>query len=814
MTKLVKNSLTHIVAVVILLLISVAYFYPQLEGKKVKQGDVVQFLGMTQEVNNFKKETGETSLWTNSMFGGMPTYQIRTIKAGNNLQITDKVNRLFIKHPIGRFFAAMIGFYILMIVLGVNRWIALTGAIAFGLTTNSLILYEAGHMTKVKAISYFPLVAAGLLLTFRKSYIWGGLLFALGLGLNIMSGHPQMTYYFFLTLIFFGIAQLVHSIRKNKLPHFFKATGVTIVALILALAANTSSLWVTYEYSKDTMRGKPILEKGADNNGLQSSSETDGLAWDYAMQWSNNGVDILSALIPGIAGGSGSEVVGSDSETIKSLKKKGMRVPKDMPVPLYWGALPFTAGPIYLGAIIIFLFIMGLMLVKGPVKWWLAFGTLLTFMLSMGKNMEGFNEFFFNYVPLYNKFRTPNSVLSVASFLMPLLGFLALDQVLKGKSSKKEVIKSLYVSGGITAGISLIIFLLGPSLFDFTHAGDARLEQMGYPIDAIINDRISLMKGDALRTLVLILISAGAIWAFVNKKIKQNILLGVIGVLVLFDFWTIGHRYLNSDDFIKAKNATTLQPRSVDQQILKDPDLSYRVFDVTQDPFQSSFTSYFHKSLGGYHAAKLQRYQDIIDHHLTKNNMAVINMLNTKYFITKDNSGNPIAQQNPGALGNAWFVSAVNIVNTPNEEIDALTGIKADSVAIIHKEFSDYLNGLNIQKNGTIKLTEYQPNHLTYTSQSSSEQLAVFSEIWYGPNKGWQAYIDGKPVDHIRANYILRAMKVPAGSHTIEFKFDPKAYDKGVTISFIFSGLILLAFLGYAAWSLYQLSKKEEEMEN
>ena len=434
----------HLLAAVILYTLSAVYFLPQLQGEKVRQSDVINYIGMAQESREFYKETGERTLWTNSMFGGMPTYQITTVNASNQLQFLDKLFRVFGggDQPIGRFFTAMIGFYILLVVLGVNPWLSLTGAIAFGLTTNSVILFEAGHMTKIRAVAYFPLITAGLLLIFRSRYLWGGLLFAIGLGLNIYSNHIQMTYYFFLTLIIFGIAQLIHSVRNKEMPHFWRSAGTVLAATVLALGTAASNLWVTYEYSKDTMRGEPVLEKTGEV--VQSSSETEGLDWNYAMQWSNGVIDVFASFIPGVAGGGSMEKVSANTPLYQDPNWQRMTQANGSRAPLYWGALNSTSGPIYLGTIVFFLFLMGLTLIKGPVKWWLALGVLLTFLLSMGKELAWFNEFFFYYVPLYNKFRTPNSVLSVASFLMPLLGFLALHKVaakryLQGRNSQEPV---------------------------------------------------------------------------------------------------------------------------------------------------------------------------------------------------------------------------------------------------------------------------------------------------------------------------------------------------------------------------------------
>ncbi len=812
MNPILKRVLPHVTAVLTFIVLSTIYFLPQLEGKLLRQSDIMQYRGMSQEVREFQKKTGEQSLWTNAMFGGMPTYQINTVSSGNSLKIADRIFSFFRggDQPIGRFFSAMIGFYILLVLLGVNPWLSIAGAIAFGFTTNSLILFEAGHMTKMKSITYFPLIAAGILLAFRQRYLWGGLLFALGMGLNLLSNHPQMIYYLFLTLIILGIGQFIYDLKQNRLPAFFKALGVLIIAGLFAFGSAASNLWVTMEYSNDTMRGNPILTiDNSDPNKVQSSSETEGLAWDYAMQWSNGTLDLFASFIPGVVGGGTSESAEKMEKTLRNPQWSNfVRQYRQMP-PLYWGALPFTSGPAYFGAAILFLFILGLLVVKGPVKWWLGLGTLLTFMLSMGKNMEWFNELFFNYVPLYNKFRTPNSVLTVTSFLVPLLGFLGLSKIISGKMGKAEALKNVMIAGGISAAIFLFFALIGPSVFDFSHPNDLNYEQAGFDLSPLISDRQAYMRSDSWRAFILAALAVGLLWFYLKGTIKKgHLILGII-LVILFDLWTVGKRYIDHDSFQSAAAVTTMNPSPADEKILSDQQPHFRVFDQS-DPntFQSSRTSYFHKSLGGYHAAKLQRYQDIIDHHLSKGNQRVFNMLNTKYFILSDDNNVPYAQLNPRTFGNAWFVNQVRTVDTHNEEIDALNEIDPSNEAAIHTDFSDYTSGLNFNKNGNISLTEYKPNRLTYSSNTNSEQLAVFSEVWYGPNKGWQAYIDGEPVEHIRANYILRAMKVPAGQHTIEFAFEPKSFRTGKWLSTIFSSLILIGFIGSLGFFGYQYFQK------
>jgi hypothetical protein len=810
---MLQKSLPHLAAIAVFLLLSVFFFRPQLSGKLIEQGDIMQYLGMAKEANDYKTANGEDPLWTNSMFGGMPTYQINTVSAGNNLKFIEQVGRLFIAEPIGQFFLAMLSFYVLMLTLGVHPIIGIMGSVAFGLTTNNLILYEAGHLTKLKSISFFPLIASGALLAFRGRLLWGGVIFATGLGLNIFSNHVQMTYYLALTFIFLGFAQLIHDIKEGKLLQFLKATSVLLLAAGLALGATASNLMTTLEYSRETMRGKPILEKPAEGGAdAGSSSYTEGLAWDYAMQWSNGTLDVLAGFIPGITGGSSSEKVGKGAQFYKDLaplyQQSGQAPPPTFQIPLYWGELPFTSGPIYFGVIAVFLFVLGLFVIKGPLKWWVGLGVLLTVLLSMGKNLEGFNRFMFDYFPLYNKFRTPNSVLSITSFLIPMLAFAALGRALTLKDVGKKELNALYIATGISGGIALFFAILGPSFFDFSAAGDANFLRGTLKQESLIADRKSLMRGDSFRALLLVLLSAGLLWAYWKKYLQKTILLAGFGVLVLFDVWSVGRRYIDDSSFTdRTDYENRFKPTPADQLILKDKDPNFRVFDRSgeqSNPFASSRASYFHKSIGGYHAAKLQRYQDIIDRHLSKGNMKVFNMLNTKYFILTEPDGQPVVEPNVGAIGNAWFVSNINMAENADSEINALEGFVPEEDAIVHKEFESYVNGFKPDKAGDIKLTSYSPNKLVYSSTAPSEQFAVFSEIWYGPDKGWKAYVDGQPADHIRADYILRAMRVPAGTHKIEFVFEPNSFQTGKLISTISSSVILAAFLGLVGFYGYK----------
>ena len=830
--SLLKKSIPHITAIVTFLIINAIYFSPQLQGKMVESGDVVAHKGMSKEMVDHYAKTGERTLWTNAMFGGMPTYQIGAFQPTNMVKYVEKVVHLFIGRPIGYFFAMMVTFYIMMLLLGVSPWLSMVGAVAFSLTTNNIVLFGAGHMTKLRVFGFFGIMTAGMLLAFRKKHLVGAVLFALGLGVCLYANHVQMVYYLFITYLVYGLVELYQHAKRGAMADFGKAALYLIVAGLVAIGSNTSNLWTTYEYSKDTMRGDPILKSAA--AAPTSSSNTEGLEWGYAMQYSNGFLDLFSSFIPGVVGGGSSEPVGKESAFAQDIKKRGGRNLSNLRAPLYWGEVgktTSTAGPIYFGAVVFFLFLMGLFLVKGPVKWWVGIGVLLTFMLSMGDNLEWFNRLVYNYFPLYTKFRTPNSVLAITSFLIPILATLAVSNILGGKVDKKEALHALYISTGVMGLICLFFALMGSSFFDFSHARDAVYEsRYNMNLDAIRADRASLMQSDSFRSLVFILVTAGLIWAFLNNKIKQTLLIGSLALVTVWDLWQVDKRYLDHDKFVvRSQFENFSRPRPVDEAILKDADLYYRVHDLSIDPFNTSSTSYFHKTIGGYNPAKLQRYQDMIDRYIAPQDQLlrsglsniqtfsqvdsilkkvnVLNMLNTRYVIA-----NPEADplRNPHAMGNAWFVDSYRVVNSANEEIDALRGLNAEKEAIVHAEFQEELNGLTIQKNGTIQLTGYEANHLTYQSNTTSEQLAVFSEIWYGPNKGWNVYVDGQPADHIRVNYALRAMRVPAGEHTIEFKFEPSAYYTGTKVTLVFSLLILAGLL----WLLYTILKPLLESSN
>ncbi len=772
----------HCIAIGTFLVLCMAYFYPQLQGKEIPQGDITQYRATAKEIHDYYEETGEVALWTNSMFAGMPSYQVSMRTPGNKTKVVEKVFNLFLKRPIGYFLAMMIGFYLMCIAFGMSPLTSLLGSIAFGLTVNHFVLFETGHTSKLRAFAFFGVIVAGMINAYRGKYLFGATLFALGLALEIGVNHIQMTYYLFLCLLVYLGFILYRDIKANNIQNFVKASAFLLVGAFLAIGANASRLWTTYEYSKDTIRGEPILTTSTPNES--SSSEVEGLAWDYAMGWSNGTMDLFTYLIPGVVGGGSREPI-SGSSAFAQITNQTQAGTVD--APMYWGDLPFTSGPSYVGAIILFLFILGAIVVRGDMRWWLISTTILTLLLSMGKNLEFFNRLFFEYFPLYNKFRTPNSIMSITEFLMVLMGTWTLSEIVRGKVDREKLRKGMLYAGGITIGLCLFFLLLGPSIFSFTSAGDARYDPR--LVDALVSDRKSLMRMDALRSMAFIGLGFGLLHYYLKGKIRQSWMLVGMALLVTIDVWGVGRRYLDSDNFVTpGRTEVAFTPRQPDQVIMKDSDIHFRVFDMTADIDKNAIPSYHHKSIGGYHAAKLQRYQDLIDKYIIAGHMPVLNMLNTKYFI--DQQGQ--LQVNTQAFGNAWFVSSLQEVGSPDEEFNALQTIDPATTAVYHQDYSDYVGDFNPQVSGTISLTEYSPNKLTYESTGNTEQFAVFSEIWYGPNKGWHAYIDGEEVPFIRVDYALRGLRVPQGAHTIVFEFTPRSFYVGEKISTISSILILL----------------------
>lgn len=807
-------GLNYILPILLFIGIAYAYFSPQLEGKVLKAHDTEVYLASAKEVNDFRRETGEEALWTNSMFGGMPAYHISTVYSGNKVSIIGKI-LLLGKRPASYLFLWFISFFVLMLALGVNPWLSFAGALAYGFTSNFFVLTGAGHMTKILTLGYSALVFAGLIWAFKGKRLLGASILGISLSLMLNSGHPQMTYYTGLGVLIYGLVYLVFAFKEKTLPNFFITVGMLLVAVVLAVGTNYGRMVSDARYAKYTTRGKTELTVPTG----EETNRTGGLDKNYIWDWSYGKGETFTIMIPNFRGGA-SKSVGRDSESYKTLRKNGVKEPQRAVQSLYayWGPQQITSGPSYFGAVIIFLFVLGLFLVKGREKWWLLALSLFSILLSWGKNLPWFAGFFIDYFPLFNKFRDMSMLLVITHFTMPVLAILALKEVLQQKWDNTNINKSLYWSFGLTGGLSLIFALIPTLAGSFTSENEmiaSRLEASlpGWLMDSLIQDRQNLLKSDAFRSFGLILIGAGLIWAFINKKIKQPLVIGLFAVLFVIDLWPVDKRYLNNDNFVsKSKGAKVVQKTKADEVILQDKDLDYRVLNLTVSPFNDATTSYYHKSIGGYHGAKLQRYQELIEAYIspemqkmTQNfkgatgaseifkGLSAINMLNTKYVIVNPNSG-PI--KNPLALGNAWPVSQIKLVANADEELAGVGTINPSKQAVVDKKFLGALKGFKDDTITTakVKLISYAPNHLKYTYQSDKQEAVIFSEIYY--EDGWNAYIDGEKSDYFRANYVLRGLVVPQGNHEIEFKFEPTSFYTGNTISLASSILLILVFLG------------------
>ncbi len=820
---ILKKYIPYIAAFFIFLFLTLAYLSPVLEGKKLQSNDVSNFKGMSKEIADFRAETGEEPLWTNSMFGGMPAYQISTKYNSNLIRYIDKIFRLGLPHPAWIVFLYMFGFYILLIVLRVNPWLSIAGAIAFGFSSYFFIILEAGHNSKAHAIAYMAPVLAGFILTYRGKYIWGGLMTVLFLALELLAGHPQITYYLMLAVLIFGITEFFNAVKTKNFQPFIRSSAVVIIAVILALLTNIASLWATWEYGKYTIRGKTELTTEKENR-------TSGLDKDYATQWSYGVGETMTLIIPDVRGGA-SGIIGNDEYALDGVDNRFKEYVANS-ANRYWGNQPFTSGPVYVGAIIMFLFLYGLFIVKGKLKWWVLAATILSVMLSWGKNFMPLTEFFLDYVPGYNKFRAVSMILVIAELMIPIIAILAINQIFNDPGSfKKKInifgisINPFYLSFGVTAGVSLLFALFPGAFFSFLSDQEVQTiasqqksnPEYGKQITEFFANveiaRARILKADAFRSFIYIVLAAGVIWAFANSKLKMGYAIALITLLILVDMWSVDKRYLNNEKFVsKSKVNVPFRATKADEFILKDKDPDFRVLNLTVDPFADASTSYYHKSIGGYHGAKLRRYQELYDHQIKgKFNMAVLNMLNTKYIIQPDENKQPAVSPNMQALGNAWFVQEIKWVKNADEELDALSDFNPAKTAVIDERFETDLKGYTsiMDTAALIRLIEYAPNDLKYQVNTLKDQLAVFSEIYYP--KGWNAYVDGELKTHFRVNYVLRGMIVPAGKHLVEFKFEPKAYNIGEKISFASSLLVILLVLGYIGFEIKKkVSTKEE----
>ena len=817
-----KKLLPDLIAILAFVLLSFAYFFPaDIENRILFQHDTAAGAGAGQEVKEYYEQTGERSRWTNSLFGGMPMYQIApSYDSTKSLQWVQKAYQLFLPDYVCLTFMLMLGFYILLRVFGIPVWLAGLGGIMWAFSSYFFILISAGHIWKFITLAYVPPTIAGIVLAYRGKLLWGGILTALFVALQITSNHVQMSYYFFFVILFFVGAYFEKAWRTKTLPQFFKASAVLIVAALVGIAANVSNLYHTYAYSKETMRGKSELVQTGDA-AKQTSS---GLDRDYITQWSYGIDETLTLLVPNFKGGASAAL--SQSETAMS-KANPMYSSLYGSLTQYFGTQPMTSGPVYVGAFVLFLFVLGCFIVKGPLKWALIGATFFSIVLSWGKNFMPLTDFFIDYVPLYNKFRAVSSILVIAEFTIPLLAIFALKRLLEEPEILKQEKKPLGISLLLTAGIALLLAVAPGSIGSgYVPAQEAQMLQNAVNQQMIPANELSgilanlgemraeLVSSDALRSFIIIGIGCSLLWLYASGKLRSSLTIAGITILCLADMWGVNKRYLNDAQFVPHSIRTeTFTKTNTDELILQDTSLDYRVLNFATSTFDDNNTSYWHKSVGGYHPAKLRRYQEMIEHHISPemqaaykaigtagwemdsvdaNNFRVLNMLNTKYFIF------PAGQQrqtvpilNPHAYGNAWFVNKVQYVNNANEEIDALDSIIPTETAVVDARFKDVLKGATESYKdslSSIRLTSYAPNRLTYETNNAQDGIAVFSEIYY-PD-GWHVTIDGQPAELARADYILRTMYVPAGQHTIEMRFDPTSLH--VTEGIAYGALALL----------------------
>jgi hypothetical protein len=797
-----KKAVPHLIAIVLFLLVSIAFFSPILQGKKLLQSDIVHFLGISKEIVDYRNTTGQEALWTNSMFGGMPAYQVSVKYAGNLIAHLDKILTLGLPHPVSYVFLYFLGFYVFLLVMGVNPWLSIAGAIGFGLSSFFLIVIEAGHNSQAHAIGYMALVLSGIFLVFRRKYLLGGILTSVFLSLELYSNHPQITYYLVIIAFLFGVSELIGAFRNKAYTPYLKSIGVILVAVTLAFMTNITTLWATWEYGKYTIRGKSELTTEKENR-------TSGLDKDYATQWSYGIGETMTLLIPNFYGGT-YQKLSMNSEMAKVLRDNNYQareIMKDQQWPVYWGSQPFTSGPVYIGAIIVFLFVLGLIIVKGPVKWWLLAGTILSIMLAWGHNFMSLTDFFLTWVPGYNKFRSVTMILVIAEFTMPVLGILALRELFKPEYDRKKMFRSLLLAFYITGGLCLLFGIFPGMFLNFIGSNDKSHGLPDIMLTALITDRKSLLVADSFRSFAFIALAAVLLWAILFNKLKIAYGYPILIALILIDLYGVDKRYLNDESFTsKSKAEQPFEMSQADRQILMDKSLDYRVLNLMISDLTSDFnTPYFHKSIGGYHGAKLRRYQELLTHGIesdirelsksqSTNNTPVLNMLNTKYFIAAGQDKIPFAIPNRNALSNAWFVNSYRLVDNPDQELGAITRFNPRDEAIIDKKFADELKGYTPARSpgDTIRLDSYKPNDLVYSYKTRQNGLAVFSEIYYP--KGWDAYVDGKPAGHFGVNYVLRAMVLPAGEHKVEFKFEPRVYFLGEKISLI-SSMILIVLI-------------------
>jgi hypothetical protein len=792
-----KKILPYLIAILTFIIVYLAYFSPVLKGQELFQSDIAQFRGMSKEVKEFRVEHGEEPYWTNRAFGGMPTYQLSTYYPNDYIKKIDSLIR-FLPRPADYLFLYFIGFFALLLVLKVDWKLAVIGSLAFGFSTYFIIILGVGHNAKAHAIAYIPLVLAGILLVFQNKYLQGFILTSMAMSLEVNASHPQMTYYLLFMILILGIVYLADSYKNRALPEYFTKIGILFVAVLLAVGVNATSLLATKEYAAESTRSQSELTINPDGS---EKEQTSGLSREYITEYSYGKLETFDLFIPRFMGGSNNENLGKDSHIYRFLKDKAGRkqaLGYAENAPMYWGDQPIVAAPAYIGAIVIFLFVLGMFLVHGKLKKWLVAVTVFSILMSWGKNFDILTNFFIDFIPLYDKFRAVSSIQVIAEMAIPLLGILGIQKFLDKSIDLKVKLKALKFSAIITGGLALFFMVAGASLFSFESYRDPGFENMlaGFS-DVLMEDRKLIFFQDSMRTLLFIIFITLALWLFIKEKINKNTILAVLLVFVLIDMIGVAKRYVNNDDFISQKKLEQPFPMSeIDAEIKKDKG-HYRVMNFMVNPMNDGSTSFYHNSIGGYHAAKPRRYQELFDFQISRNNIDVLNMLNTKYFIFPDDNNRANMQLNDEANGNAWTVENIKFVNSPNEEIKALDSLNTKLTVVINDEFKNEIENFNFQIDtaATITLVKYQANELIYESNTSSEQLVVFSEMYY--KNGWNAYVDGKLTPHFRADYVLRAMVIPQGKHKIEFKFEPVVIKTGNNITLISYAFLILIPLGW-----------------
>ena len=798
-----KQIIPHIVSLSLFVVVALMYFNPVLNGKKISQSDITQHIGMAKEVNDFRKATSEEPYWAESAFSGMPTYPIGTYFPNDYITSLDRFIR-FLPRPADYLFLYFLSFYILLLAFKVDWKIAIVGSLAFGFSTYLIIIFGAGHNSKAHAIAYMPLVLAGIVFIFKKRYLLGFIVTSIATALEIKANHPQMTYYLLFAILILGVVELIDAIQKNKTKQFITQSSIIIVAMLLAVGVNSSRLLATKEYADVSTRGKTALTINPDGT---KKEVTTGLSKEYITQFSYGKAETFNLFVPRYMGGGTVESLDEKSNTYQYVSSIAGSKQADgftKQVYTYWGDQLIVEAPAYVGAMMLFLFFLGVFILKGKYKYWLVASSVFAILMSWGKNFQFLTDFFIDYIPLYNKFRAVSSFQVIAELCIPLLGFLAVKEFFFSKTDKEQKQIALKKAFYSSVGLIVIGLLYALSFSTFEGIRDASYSEYEGLLDAVKADRLSMLYTDSFRSLVLIGLGFVVLWLFLKQQLKYTTSIIAFAVLILFDLVQVNLRYVNADDFKEARAIDKpFKASTADLQILKDKS-HYRVANFSTDPFQDGRTSYFHKSIGGYHAAKVGRYQDLIEFQLSKQNMQVYNMLNVKYFIIPGDDGEEVAQQNPDTNGNAWFVKNIKYVKTADQEIRALDSILTKSAVVvnennIHKKinFSSAIDSL-----AYIRLTEYSLNSLTYETSSKFDEFSVFSEIYY--KNGWRSYIDGELQPYTNVNYILRGMEIPKGEHIIKFKFEPSVIKTGSIISLISYALMLLIPI---SWFFYYKKK-------